>query len=151
MKESDEGFRICERFVLSNVKHHRYLSVNGPETKRTLEDVSKKLSIHGKYKVAKKLDELVNSFLTNFDFEAHPQYDLQWSLLCLLLNLSSETNKSDLNCLKASKGDPALNLTLAKEIEVPEEIDWGQYLKEGQAEFFDNYHSSSESVSSISY
>ncbi|XP_043284016.1 gamma-tubulin complex component 5 isoform X2 [Venturia canescens] len=144
-EESDEGFRVCERFVLSNIKHHRYLSVNGQETKRNLDDVSKKLSIHGKYKVAEKFNQLVDSFLTSFDFEAHPQYDLQWSLLCLLLNLSNETNKSNLNCLKASKGDPCLNLTLAKEIEVPEEIDWGQYLKEGQTEFFDNYDSSSES------
>lgn len=106
----------------------------------------KKFSIHGKYEVAKKFEDLVDTFLTSFDFEHHPQYDLQWSLLSLLLNLSNETNKSDLKSLRASRGDHSLNLSLANESELPEEIDWGQYLKEGQQDFYDDYQSSSESV-----
>lgn len=98
-----------------------------------------KLNIHGKYPVANKLQELVDSFLNNFDFERHPQYDLQWSLLSFLLNLSGETSKSSLKNLNSS-----MNMTISHEDADLEEIDWAQYLKEGEQEFFQAYGSDSE-------
>lgn len=85
--------------------------------------------------------------MTNFDFERHPQYDVQWSLLSLLLNLANETNKSELTSSSQPYKDRSQNITITAEDDKSEEIDWGQYLKEGQEDFFCNYDSDSDSVS----
>lgn len=140
-EEDEEGFRICERFCLSNIKHHRYLSVNSHATKEAINAIVTKFSIHGKFEVAKKFQELVDSFLSSFDFEQHPQYDLQWCLLTFLLDLSTETHKSNLDSLKLIRGEHNFNATSAKEDSITEEIDWTQYLKEGQENFFCDYKS----------
>ncbi|KAL0104636.1 hypothetical protein PUN28_017403 [Cardiocondyla obscurior] len=134
-EEDEEGFRVCERFCLSNIKHHRYLSVNSHATKEAIDAVITKFSIHGKYEVAKKFRELIDSFLSGFNFEQHPQYDLQWYLLTFLLDLSTETHKSNLDSLKLTRGEHSFNTP------TEEEIDWAQYLKEGQENFFCDYKS----------
>ncbi|KAG7205799.1 hypothetical protein KM043_007744 [Ampulex compressa] len=144
-EEHEEGFRVCEQFCLSNIKHHRYLSVNSNATKKAISEIVTKFSIHGKYDVAKKFKELIDVFLSSFDFEQHPQYDLQWYLLTLLLDLSTETNKSELKNLKQTRGDSSLNAEVGSEIDAAEEIDWGNYLKEGQDNFFCDYKSDDES------
>ncbi|CAL7943536.1 unnamed protein product [Xylocopa violacea] len=144
-EENEEGFRICERFCMTNIKHHRYLSVNSNTTKEAIKGLIAKFSIHGKYDVAKKFQELVDSFLSSFEFEQHPQYDLQWYLLTLLLELATETCKSDLECLKLTRGECTFNVTGENENEVTEEIDWAEYLREGQDNFFNDYTSDTES------
>lgn len=134
---------------MSNIKHHRYLSVDGRATKKAVTEVIEKFSIHGKYEVSKKFKELVETFLFSFDFEHHPQYDLQWSLLSFLLNLSNETNKSELQCLdnlRSSRGEHSFSTAIDNQNEHNEDLDWGQYLKEGQEDFFADYHSQSDSV-----
>lgn len=132
---------------MSNIKHHRYLSIDSHATKEAINAVITKFSIHGKYKVAKKFQELIDSFLSSFDFEQHPQYDLQWYLLTFLLDLSTETHKSNLDSLKLTRGEHSFNAATGNEDSITEEIDWAQYLKEGQENFFCNYKSDdSESV-----
>ncbi|KAK0171743.1 hypothetical protein PV328_005153 [Microctonus aethiopoides] len=144
-EQSDEGFRTCERFVFSNIKHHRYLSINAHDTRKAIEDIKKKLTIYGKYTVANEFSNLVDTFLTSFVFDQHPQYDLQWSLLCLLLNLSSETDKSTVEFLHTTRIDKTLNNAIISESNEVNEIDWGEYLKDGQEDFFCDYGESSES------
>ncbi|KAK1132289.1 hypothetical protein K0M31_016408 [Melipona bicolor] len=144
-EENEEGFRICERFCMTNIKHHRYLSVNSNSTKQAIKALITKFSIHGKYDVAKKFEELVDAFLLSFNFEQHPQYDLQWYLLTLLFELAKETCKSDLESLKLTRGEYTFNVSGEDENEVTEEIDWAEYLKEGQENFFNDYKSDSES------
>jgi gamma-tubulin complex component 5 len=129
------------------VKHHRYLSVNSHAIKKEIEEITQKFIIHGKYDVAKEFKELIQTFLTNFDFERHPQYDVQWSLLSLLLNLANETNNSELSSSSQQNKDRSQNIIITAEEDKSEEIDWAQYLKEGQEEFFCNYESDSDSVS----
>lgn len=117
-------------------------------TKEAINALVTKFSIHGKYEVATKFQELVDTFLSSFDFEQHPQYDLQWYLLTFLLDLSTETHKSNLDCLKLTRGEYNFNGAAGKEDSVVEEIDWAQYLKEGQENFFCDYKSDdSENVS----
>lgn len=140
-EEDEEGFRICERFCLLNIKHHRFLSVDGHATKEAINAIVTKFSIHGKFEVAKKFQELVDSFLSSFDFEQHPQYDLQWYLLTFLLDLSTETHKSNLDSLNLTRGEYNFNAAPGKEDSIIEEIDWAQYLKEGQDNFFCDYKS----------
>jgi len=90
---------------------------------------------------------LVDFFLSSFDFEQHPQYDLQWYLLTFLLDLSTETHKSSLDSLKLARGEYSFNLTSGNDDSNTEEIDWAQYLKEGQENFFCDYkNDDSESV-----
>lgn len=128
--------------MFSNMKHHRFLSINSHAVKRTLTEVEQKFAIYGKYNVAREFKALVDSFLTGFDFEHHPQYDLQWSLLCLLLNLSRDTTKSEVDSHGAKIDKTLPSSTSNEEID---EIDWGEHLKEGQETFFCKYASSSES------
>ncbi|XP_014606762.1 PREDICTED: gamma-tubulin complex component 5 [Polistes canadensis] len=135
-EEDEEGFQICERFVVSNIKHHQYLSVNSHAVKQSINNITTKLSIYAKFKEAKKFQELIDFFLNSFDFEHHPQYDLQWTLLALLFDLSSEIDKVDLNNLKSFQGDFHTNVTIANEKDAIEEIDWADYLKEGEEDFF---------------
>ncbi|XP_011298263.1 gamma-tubulin complex component 5 [Fopius arisanus] len=141
-EEADEGYQLCERYVFSNMKHHRFLSINSHAVKRTINEVEEKFQIYGKYNVAREFKSLVDNFLTSFDFEQHPQYDLQWSLLCLLLNLSRDTTKSEIDCLHTTKVEKTLTSSFLEEVD---EIDWGEHLKEGQENFFSNYASSSDS------
>lgn len=136
LEEDEEGFALCERYALSQIKHHRFLSVNSHATKKEISELVEKFQIHGKYEVAKKFQELIDSFLNNFDFERHPQYDIQWSLLNLLLNLSTETSNSDLLSLEQIANVPS-------DENKPEDIDWAEYLKEGEEAFFSKYQSSS--------
>ncbi|XP_076661512.1 gamma-tubulin complex component 5 isoform X1 [Halictus rubicundus] len=144
-EQNEEGFQICERFCMTSIKHHRFLSVNSNSTKEAIKALITKLSIHGKYDVATKFEEYVNIFLSSFDFEQHPQYDLQWCLLTFLLELSKETSKFNLECLKLTRGECTFNATGENDSEATEEIDWSQYLKEGQENFFDDYKSDTES------
>ncbi|KZC05180.1 Gamma-tubulin complex component 5 [Dufourea novaeangliae] len=144
-EQNEEGFQICERFCMNSIKHHRFLSINSNTTKEAIKALITKFSIHGKYDVAQKFEELVNMFLSSFDFEQHPQYDLQWYLLTLLLELSKDTNQCDLESLKPTRGECTFNASGEKEIETTEEIDWAQYLKEGQEAFFNGYKSDTES------
>ncbi|KAJ8683784.1 hypothetical protein QAD02_019578 [Eretmocerus hayati] len=141
--EGEEGFQICERFALSQIKHHRYLSVNSHAVKKEIEELVQKFLIQGKYHVAKEFQELVDSFLTSFDYERHPQYDIQWALLSLLLNLANETSRSESSFHGQQSRDQ--NVTISSEEDKSEEIDWAQYLKEGQEEFFCDYKSDSDS------
>lgn len=138
---------MCERYCMTSIKHHRYLSVNSSSTKEAIKALIAKFSIHGKYDVSKKFEELVNTFLSSFEFEQHPQYDLQWYLLTFLLELAKETCKTDLECLKLMRGEYTFNATGENENDVTEEIDWAEYLKEGQDNFFVDYKSDTESVS----
>lgn len=109
-------------------------------TKKEISELVEKFQIHGKYEVANKFQELIDSFLNNFDFGRHPQYDIQWSLLTLLLNLSTETNNSDLSSLEQIANVPSNE-------DKPDDIDWAKYLKEGEETFFSKYQSSSSSDS----
>lgn len=90
---------------------------------------------------------MIDSFLSSFDFEHHPQYDLQWYLLTFLLDLSTETHKSNLDSLKLTRGEYSFNVAVGNDDSATEEIDWIQYLKEGQEDFFCDFKSDdSESV-----
>lgn len=144
-EEHEEGFEICERFVVSNIKHHQFLSINSHATKEAINNINTKLSIYGKYKEAKKFKELVDFFLASFDFENHPQYDLQWSLLTLIFELSSDIEKVDLNNLRFSQGEYSINVTVANEKDAVQEIDWAEYLKEGEEDFFCDFKSDDSS------
>ncbi|XP_024939457.1 gamma-tubulin complex component 5 isoform X2 [Cephus cinctus] len=144
-EDTEEGFDVCERFTLSNIKNHRYLSIDGNETKQKIDELITKFSIHGNYKVAKELQYLIGCFLHSFDFEQHPQYDLQWTLLSLLLDLANETTYSDLSSHVLPKNEYNVIATVDWNNSASNEIDWGPYLKEGQGDFFYDFQNSTES------
>lgn len=69
---------------------------------------------------------------------------MQWYLLTLLLDLSTETHKSNLDSLKLTHGEYNFNGAAGNDDSVTEEIDWAQYLKEGQESFFCDYKNDSD-------
>ncbi|XP_034945517.1 gamma-tubulin complex component 5 [Chelonus insularis] len=148
----EEGFRICEKFVVSNVKYHTYLSTNSNTVKKLIKDVKEKFIIHAKYNVAKEFEFLVDTFLGSFNFDQHPQPDLQWSLLYLLLSLSSTDTSSaktdycnkNLSLIQKEK---TLTSSNSEDNEI-DEIDWKEYLQEGQEEFFYDYGENGDSSDS---
>lgn len=141
-QENDPGYRTCKKFAQSRLNPHIYPTITPQQTKRTIQEIIDKFCIHGKEDIARKFRELVDTFLTSFDFERHPQIDLQWSLLTLLINLSRETRNSSTKNLNQT-----VNVCDSScSVDNTEEIDWAEYLKEGEDEFFKNYESDDLSV-----
>lgn len=101
----------------------------------------------------------MDSLLTSsaFNFEQHPQHDLQWTLLLLLIELSNETSKSVIT--DTTFADDSCDISTAtgtnddedddragdsKEDNRTDEINWEEYLREGQQEFFCDYRDRSQ-------
>ncbi|XP_069685486.1 gamma-tubulin complex component 5 [Periplaneta americana] len=139
--EGEENFKLCERYALSNLWHHRFLSVDSHAVRRSMDGMITKFEVHGHLDTSRKLKELVSVFLNNDIFHDHPQYDIEWSLLSLLLHLSINPTTTA-HHLK----------TVSKPLEVTDEeddFDWVAYLREGDDKFSFSYDdSSSEEFSS---
>ncbi|XP_008544757.1 gamma-tubulin complex component 5 [Microplitis demolitor] len=163
--ENSRHFRICEKFVLSNIKNHNYLPINSHSVRRSVNDLKEKFYVHGNYKVAERFTSLVDSLLTSsaFNFEQHPQHDLQWTLLLLLIELSNETSKSVIT--DTTFADDSCDISTAtgtnddedddragdsKEDNRTDEINWEEYLREGQQEFFCDYRDRSQDSDELS-
>ncbi|KAL0274906.1 UNVERIFIED_CONTAM: hypothetical protein PYX00_002929 [Menopon gallinae] len=103
--------------------HHTYPSVNRNEVKKLLDGYIHRFYVHGAFKVSDGLDAEVKTFLSNdILFKKNPQSDIQWALLSLLTSLAADLTQ----VVQLPKMMP-LN-----EDETPvEEINWGEYLKEG--------------------
>ena len=56
---------------MSNLLHHRYLSVDGHAIRRSLEGIVTKFYVHGLLNQAQELGDLVQKFLTSCDFKGH--------------------------------------------------------------------------------
>ncbi|XP_067008275.2 gamma-tubulin complex component 5 [Anabrus simplex] len=92
--EDEENFHLCEDYAISNLVYHRYLSVDAHAVRRSISGVITKFMIHGHLDISRRLDELVNKFSSAEVFTRHTQYDIQWALLSLLLNLSNNPTSS---------------------------------------------------------
>jgi len=75
-QENEDNFKACERYFLSNIIHHRYLSVDSHALRRSIDGVVCKLRFHGLFAKADKLDELVKAFLASKDYKDHPTVSL---------------------------------------------------------------------------
>lgn len=129
-EETQENFKACERFLMSNVIHHRYLSVDGHAVRRSVEGMVTKFHVHGLSDRGQELDSLIKEFLASSDFKDHSTVDIQWCLLSLLLNLGENPT----NIMRTLERD--LDSSSLFTVEEPdEEFDWAAYLKEGLDDF----------------
>ncbi|KAJ1527018.1 hypothetical protein ONE63_008562 [Megalurothrips usitatus] len=144
-EENQENFKACERFILSNLLYHRYMSVDGHAVRRSTEGMVMKFQVHGLFQRGQDLDSLVKQFIACPDFKDFSTVDIQWSLLSLLLNLSQNPT----NILKTVD-----NISLSGNsfnTENDDEFDWTSYLKEGEEEFFDNYDDQSSDEDEVDH
>lgn len=133
-EENDDNFKATERFVLSNLLHHRFLSVDANAVRRSVEGMVLKFQIHGLSEKGQQLESLVNEFLQRCSFKDHRTVDIQWSLLSLLLLLGENPT----NVLHKDESIPeCLATTETKEV-----FDWAAYLKEGEEEFHHDWNDS---------
>lgn len=70
-------------------------------------------------------------------------------MLTLLLDLSSDIDKADLNNIKSYQGEFNSNVAIASEKDAIQEIDWAHYLKEGEEDFFCDFKNDESSDVSI--
>ncbi|PSN50141.1 hypothetical protein C0J52_15095 [Blattella germanica] len=141
--EGEENFELCERFVLSNLWHHRFLSVDSHAVCRSVDGIIMKFEVHGHLDTSVKLRQLIDKFLNQEVFNDHPQYDIQWSLLSVLLNLAVNPTATA-HHLKSA-------LLPVEESCVEDGFDWTSYLREGDEKFICSYDdTSSEDLDSDS-
>lgn len=73
LQEGEENFDLCERFALSNLWHHHFLSVDSHAVRRAVDGIVTKFEVHGHLDTARKLRELVTVFVNSEVFCDHPQ------------------------------------------------------------------------------
>ncbi|XP_053373064.1 gamma-tubulin complex component 5-like isoform X3 [Mercenaria mercenaria] len=120
--EYEENFAICQQFVISNLKYHRFLSVDSHKVTRQLDGVCEKLKIHSESKKASKLQALSEEFLETAVYEGKDvgKTDTHYSVLLFLLLISNDPIHSDyVETEKVTAQD------------MKDDIDWGAYLLEG--------------------
>lgn len=168
LQQSEDNFKASERFILSNLLHHRFLSVDANAVRRSVEGMVLKFQIHGLSDRGQQLKSLVNEFLQSCNFKDHGtvsmfgirtssvfhvfnvivklylisifvQVDIQWSLLSLLL-LLGENPTNILN-----EDESLLEISISPETE--EVFDWTAHLKEGVEEFHQDWSDSPSDVS----
>ncbi|XP_034243482.1 gamma-tubulin complex component 5-like [Thrips palmi] len=133
-EENDDNFKASERFILSNLLHHRFLSVDANAVRRSIEGMVLKFQVHGLSDRGQQLHSLVNQFLQSCHFKGHETVDIQWSLLSLLLLLGENPTNILL------KDESILECSAISEAE--EAFDWGAYLREGEEEFHQDWNDS---------
>ena len=85
MQEGEENFELCERYALSNLWHHRFLSVDSHAVRRSVDGVITKFEIHGHRDSSIKLRQLIDTFLASDVFKDHPQVSKTNRLYTLIM------------------------------------------------------------------
>ncbi|XP_052244242.1 gamma-tubulin complex component 5-like isoform X2 [Dreissena polymorpha] len=121
-QEYEDNFSICQQFVLSNFKFHRFLDVDSHKVTRQLVGLCEKLKIHSEGVKAEKLQELAKSFLdiTGFEGRDEGKTDTQYSILLVLLLISESPEYGQY-----------VPTPRQLKTEEKDDFDWGAYLKEG--------------------
>lgn len=69
VQEDQDNFQACEQFILSNLLHGNYMSVDRNAVRRSMEGMILKLQVHNFTKEGQELDTLVKEFLASTDFK----------------------------------------------------------------------------------
>ncbi|XP_031634279.1 gamma-tubulin complex component 5-like isoform X2 [Contarinia nasturtii] len=86
--ENDENFKLCETYAFSRVASHRFLSVNSHEVRRRIDGVAERFMADNYTQYGERLKHLVQEFVNDPLCTNHYEYDIQWSLLQFLLDVS---------------------------------------------------------------
>ncbi|XP_037089797.1 gamma-tubulin complex component 5-like [Pollicipes pollicipes] len=124
--EDQENFDLCRRYVLSNIYYHRYLDTSSHQVRRQLEGVATKLRVHALPDQADRLERLGQRLVQQDDWAEHAQWDIEWRLLSLLINLSN--NPTSLAAGGVPRAAAATTRPALQEQE-EEELDWAEELR----------------------
>ncbi|XP_052808645.1 gamma-tubulin complex component 5-like [Mya arenaria] len=121
-QQNEENFGVCQDFVVSNLKFHRFLGVDSHKVTRQLDGICDKLKIHSEHKKAKKFDELRQEFLGTACFEGRDtgKTDTHYAILLVLMLISESPVRGEYVETKKQQ-----------EIEEQDDFDWKAYLMEG--------------------
>ncbi|XP_076082498.1 gamma-tubulin complex component 5-like [Mytilus galloprovincialis] len=137
--EEEDNFKICFQFADSNIKYHRFLSVDSHKVTQSLKGVIDKCTIHSEQRKANTLKTLTDEFLETPVFEGKKEgkTDTHYGLLSLLLHLA----ESPTHCSYDGDG-------LVLQTEEPEDdFDWTAFLLDGEyrpLQVYDDLESDSE-------
>ncbi|XP_061182795.1 gamma-tubulin complex component 5-like [Saccostrea echinata] len=137
-QEGEENFALCVQFAMSNIKYHRFLSVDSHRVTKSLNGMLEKFEIHSQLDKKDCLQRLCDQFLSMPCFEGRDtgKTDTHYSLLMLLLNVGENPTHSPY----AGKAQ------ILKAPEVVDDFDWGAYLREG-IETYSTIYADSDSES----
>ncbi|EAR94232.2 Spc97/Spc98 family protein (macronuclear) [Tetrahymena thermophila SB210] len=85
--ENDENFTIAFEYIISNIKNHRFLTVDKFRVKRELNGLQEKFEIHLQKNKSEKLQKLVDKFMEK-KLKPHVP-DIHYSILQFLLLMSN--------------------------------------------------------------
>ncbi|XP_055996966.1 gamma-tubulin complex component 5-like isoform X2 [Ostrea edulis] len=136
-QEGDENFAICVQFAMTNIKYHRFLSVDSHKVTKSINGILEKFEIHSQLDKKDCLQRLCEQFLSTPCFEGRDtgKTDTHYSLLMLLLSIGENpTHATYIEKPKILKAP------------VVDDFDWGAYLREGE-ETFSTIYADSDSES----
>lgn len=87
-QEDDENFKLCENYAFSRITNHRFLSVNSHEVRRRIDGVAERFMADNYTQHGERFKKLVQQFVTDPICTNHEEYDIQWSVLHFLLEVS---------------------------------------------------------------
>ncbi|XP_043228462.1 gamma-tubulin complex component 5-like [Amphibalanus amphitrite] len=127
LEKDEENFELCRRYVLSNIYYHRYLDTNSHEVRRQLRGLATKFRVHALPGLAERLETLWKRLVEARDWSEHAQWDIEWRLLSLLVNLSNNPT-SVASRPRAAPGQQPLAAVSEGGEEQDQEVDWRKEL-----------------------
>ncbi|XP_065844186.1 gamma-tubulin complex component 5-like [Oscarella lobularis] len=127
LDEIDPKFGRLLHHAKSNLRFHRFLTVDSTKVKRTIEGICEKFSVHAQDEKRRKFECLTNSFLTSEILtEKFPNTDSHYAILSLLLLLSNSPIHAEYK--------EKLDVVEEKDSESPT-IDWAKELAVNTADW----------------
>ncbi|XP_041361102.1 gamma-tubulin complex component 5-like [Gigantopelta aegis] len=132
-QEDEDNFQLCQQFMTSNFRFHRYLDVNSHNVTRELEGLITKFEVHSQPEKANILKQLSDDFLESpisKDVQ-NPKTSTHYAILSLLVSLANNPTSTDYT-------SPCHSV-----IEDPvDTFDWSAHLLEGEQVFWGRYSDS---------
>ncbi|CAL4212073.1 unnamed protein product, partial [Meganyctiphanes norvegica] len=124
-EEEEENFIRSEQYIISNLLYHNYTAVNRHAVQRSIKGLELKFEIHGQKDRSENLKNLIDKFTSSSCFKDHPEVDVEWAIISLLLQLSNSPTSVPPN----QDYQPPSTVRIIEDTE-EDDIDWVAYLKE---------------------
>lgn len=125
-EEGSENYVRSEQYIMSNLLYHNYTAVNRHAIQRSIKGLELKFDIHGQKDRSDKLKTLIDKFTSSSCFKDHPEVDIEWAIISLVLLLSN--NPTSVTIVQELQ--PTSTIGKIASTEEEDDIDWVAYLKE---------------------
>lgn len=129
-QETDSNFKVGVDFTLSNIINTKYGTVNSHELRRQINGLGERFEISNYKRYGDRLKELCKSFCSHPICKDHPETEIEWKILCFLLNTSRnpiegvvknkqqiklDTLKEDDNVVESDDGEVVLRIPFVEQ------------------------------------